>query len=84
MESRFNGKKLDEVEQLKQGKKELVSRTVEDSLQARIDLAHHIQAIAGETGRSDVSVNPKDIRRTRKREKEKTHRDYMKGGKQNA
>lgn len=84
VESRFNGKNLDEVEQLKQGKKELVSQTVEDSLQARIDLVHHIQAIAEETGRSGVSVNPRDIRKTRKREQEKTHRDYMKGGKQNA
>ena len=50
-----------------------------DNLQAQINLAQHIEAIAGSgAGRGDVHM--KNIRSTRRREQTKHHRDYMKEG----
>lgn len=51
-----------------------------NNLQAQIDLAQHIEAIAGAVS-SNADVHMKNIRNTRKREQMKSHRDYMKEGK---
>ena len=54
-------------------------RRTRDNLQAQINLAQHIEAIAGSgAGRGDVHM--KNIRSTRRREQTKHHRDYMKEG----
>lgn len=79
IESRFEGKNLTAVQDLKAAKKTIVKGAVRDNLQAQIDLAQHIEAIAHSVdGHTDVHV--KNIRNTRKREQSKYHRDYMKEG----
>ncbi len=48
-----------------------------NNLQAQINLAQHIEAIANNAcGHSDVHM--KNIRNTRKKEQMKNHQDYMK------
>ena len=79
IESRFEGKDLATVQDLQAAKKTIVKGAVRDNLQARINLAQHIEAIANSTnGHTDVHM--KNIRNTRKREQNKYHRDYMKEG----
>lgn len=79
IESRFEGKNLADVQDLQAAKKMIVKGTARDNLQAQIDLAQHIEAIAHSVdGHTDVHM--KNIRSTRKREQSKYHRDYMKEG----
>lgn len=79
IESRFEGKNLADVQDLQAAKKTIVKGAVRENLQAQIDLAQHIEAIAHSVdGRTDVHM--KNIRNTRKREQSKYHRDYMKEG----
>lgn len=82
IESRFKGKKLDEVEILEQSQKELIKGQIEGNLQAKIELAEHIEVISGQTN-SNKNVNIKQVRKTRKKEQQKTHVDYMKAGEAN-
>ncbi len=77
IESRFEGKALTAVRELQESQRTIARGAVRDNLQAQIDLAHHIEAIAGSgAGRGDVHM--KNIRNTRRREQSKHHRDYMK------
>ena len=79
IEGRYAGKDLNAVQQAQERRKRLVRAAQEESLQAQIDLADHIEAIAGtakRTGETDV----KNIRGNRSREQLRRHRDYMKGG----
>lgn len=79
IESRFNGKSLTQVETLQENQKKLITESCNENLQAKINLATHIETIANSTSTSsDVSL--KDIRKTRQREQMKTHKDFMKGG----
>ncbi|MCM1221699.1 MAG: transposase family protein [Lachnospiraceae bacterium] len=79
IESRFEGKDLSAVQDLQAAKKAIVRGAVRDNLQAQVDLAGHIEAIAhGASIHTDV--NRKDIRNTRRQEQNKSHRDYMKEG----
>jgi hypothetical protein len=79
IESRFEGKDLATVQDLQAAKKTIVKGAARDNLQAQIDLAQHIEAIANSTnGHNDVHM--KNIRNTRKQEQSKCHRDYMKEG----
>lgn len=79
IESRFQRRSLTEVQDLQDGRREMVKEVSEDNLQAQIDLAKHIETIARAICEpSDVKV--KSIRKTRQREQTKTHIDYMKGG----
>ena len=76
IESRFVGKDLATVQDLQTAKKTIVKGAARDNLQAQIDLAQHIEAIANSTnGHNDVHM--KNIRNTRKQEQSKCHRDYM-------
>lgn len=79
IESRYEGMDLTAVEGLQTAQRAITKGAEHDNLQAQIDLARHIEAIAGSSRRStDVSLE--NIRSTRKREQDKHHRDYMKGG----
>lgn len=78
IESRFEGKDLTAVQELQIAQRTITRGAEQDNLQAQIDLARHIEAIAGAVrGSNDVSI--KNIRDTRRREQSKHHRDYMKG-----
>ena len=60
-------------------KYELAKETANDSLQAQIDLSKHIEAIAL-TAAQNINNNLKNIRDTRKKERDATHIDYVKAG----
>jgi len=79
IESRFAGKDLTAVQELQASQRTIVKGSVRDNLQAQINLAQHIEAIAG-CASSHNDVQMKNIRSTRKREQAKHHRDYMKEG----
>ena len=77
IESRFQRKDLTEVQEIQDGQKTIVKSEMRNNLQAQIDLAHHIEAIADSvSGNTDVHM--KNIRSTRKKEQRRCHQDYMK------
>lgn len=78
IESRFEGKDLTAVQELQTAQRTITRGAEQDNLQAQIDLARHIEAIAGSV-RNSADVSIKNIRDTRRREQSKYHRDYMKG-----
>ncbi len=79
IESRYQGKELTAVQELQESQRTITRSAARDNLQAQINLAQHIEAIAGSgAGRGDVHM--KNIRNTRRREQTKNHRDYMKEG----
>ena len=77
IESRFEGKDLTAVQELQASQRAIAKGSVRDNLQAQIDLAQHIEAIAGRAN-AHTDVHMKNIRDTRRREQTKNHRDYMK------
>ena len=64
---------------MQNSQKEIVKSVSEENLQAKIELAEHIQTISSKADRQ-ADVNLKNIRRTRKHEQDKTHIDYVKEG----
>lgn len=81
-ESRFTGLKLEEAEAIKGSQKQHEKSMRSANLQAQIDLAGHIEAIANTAARSG-DTNIKQIRHTRKKEQSKAHIDFVKGGVKN-
>ena len=77
IESRFKGRDLIEVQELQTSQKDITRSVARENLQAQIDLAQHIEAIANNTC-DHTDVHMKNIRSTRKREQMKNHKDYMK------
>ena len=79
IESRFKGRDLIEVQGLQTSQKDITRSVARENLQAQINLAQHIEAIANNTcGHSDVHM--KNVRNTRKKEQMKKHQDYMREG----
>ena len=78
IESRFLEKSLSEVEVLKKGQSQLVKNEVRDNLQAKIDLAEHLQAIA-ENRKNSETVSIKGISDNKKRARREAHVDFMEG-----
>lgn len=78
IEKRFRDKDLIEVQSLQRKHKCIVKDEVEDNLQAKIDLAEHIQTIAN-NAYSYENVNIKEVRNTRKQEQKRTHINYLEG-----
>ena len=76
IERRFANKTLDAVKTMQTARKQVIQSASADNLQAQIDLADHIQVIAGNTTHTDVGL--KNIRSTRKAERSRTHIDYTK------
>ena len=79
IESRYREKSLQEVETMMGMKKELVKVVSSENLQAKVDLAAHIQTIAEMASQKQV-VSLKEIRKNRMRERSRTHLDLVKGG----
>ena len=79
IESRYQSKDLTSVQELQTSQRSIVKASERDNLQAQINLAQHIEVIAGGAG-GHADVHMKNIRSTRKREQTKRHRDYMKEG----
>ena len=82
IENRFAGKRLTAVQAMQTAQKAIIKDSVQDNLQAKIDLADHICTIAsaaGSTGNSQI----KSIRENRKRAQRKSHVDYAKVGRAN-
>lgn len=77
IESRFMGKELEEVTEMKKKQRKLVKDEEVARTQAEIRLAAHIEAISKNAVKSD-KVNIKGVRETRKREQSKQHVDYVK------
>lgn len=78
IESRFEGKDLTVVQSLQTAQSDLAKGANQDNLQARINLARHIEAIAS-NARISVDVSVKNIQDNRKREQSKHHKNYMGG-----
>ena len=78
IEKRYLEKTFEEVELLKSGCDEIIKNAASDNLQAKIDLAKHIQDISRRAGKSE-DIKIKDIRTTRRREQRKRHKDFVKG-----
>lgn len=77
IESRFEGKSLAEVLEMKENQSELVQREKENKLQAEINLASHIQIVAENKKKSGGRIQ--HIRENRKREEQRKHLDIVKG-----
>jgi len=78
-ESRFQHTAVENAKAVKAQQKRLIRSAVENNTQARIDLLNAIDVIAASASkRTDTRVQ--DIRSTRKKERTKAHRDYMRDG----
>jgi len=75
IESRFGGKSLEQVNDIKGQQKALVKDAKEERIQAEIDLANHIQVIAESRGQKSTNKSIKNIRQNREKEKARTHID---------
>lgn len=76
IEARFSGRTLSEVQSLQKRQRELVRSEAQENLQAKIDLAQHIQSIAGRKG-SDGSTGIAGITDTRRKERRRSHKNMM-------
>ena len=77
IETRFEGKSLPEVEGMKEQQRMLVRSEAQKNLQAKIDLAKHIQTITdrkSSNGMTELTGTAK----TRTKERRKAHKDFMK------
>jgi len=79
VESRFAGKDLLEVQSMKSEQRTLERASADANIQAQIDLALHIEAIANGASRHH-DTNISGIRRTRKKEQNRAHVNFMEGG----
>ncbi len=75
--SRFKDKSLATAQGLQTAQRAIVKEAARSNLQAQIDLAQQIEAIA-HSASDHADVHIENIRSTRKREKIKRHRDYVK------
>ena len=78
IESRFKDKSLSDADSLREGQKAVIQQAQKNNVQAKIDLASHILTIAGNAVKHD-DVDIEGVRSARQRERERLHKDYMKG-----
>ncbi len=78
IENRFSGKRLVEVEEIKSQQKTLINESKSEILQAKVDLANHIEVISSTTIKNNKGI--KGIRANRQKEQQKTHIDFVKEG----
>ena len=84
IECRFKGINLSEVQSLQKSHKKVVKGATKDNLQAQIELASHIETIVSSAA-SHKDIDVKGIRKSRQRERDRNHVDYVrKGGVNNA
>lgn len=79
IESRYKSKSLDAVDVMQETQKELVRNAKKENIQAKIELARHIEAISGNAVPSEDN-RIKSVNKTRKREQKRTHIEYLKVG----
>lgn len=77
IDSRYRSKSLSRVNYIKAQQDKLIKKESENSLQARIDLARHIETIADTAEASAQQPVTKDIRKTRKKERRKRHQNLL-------
>lgn len=77
IESRYREKNLTGVQEMKRRQRDLIRQEAENKTQAEIDLAGHINAIAGASG-EQAKPSVKNIRANREREQRKLHKDLGK------
>lgn len=79
IESRFRGKEISEVREMKAEQRKIVRAVAEENLQAQISLAENICTIVDNVTKPQ-KVNMKDIRKNRELEQRRTHLDFTKEG----
>jgi len=79
IETRFENDSLEEVQKFRDSCKNLISENEQKNLQAKVELAKFIEAITDSAERRD-EINLDSVRETRKKERERTHIDFMNGG----
>ena len=79
IEGRFKGMELSDVNSVKEAQKNMGRVLFGANMQAKIDLAAHIETIAHSVSSSD-HANIKGIRTTRRKEQGRAHIDHMRGG----
>ena len=77
IETRFENKSIEEVNNICELQKSIVANSEQESVQAKINLALHIETIVNNVEKSQ-SINIKNINSTRRKERNKNHIDYMK------
>lgn len=77
IEPRFKGKSFEQAGQMFQMQQEIVKSASREDLQGRIDLTSHIEMVVRNTSKKD-SINLKNAREYKNREKRKHHKDFMK------
>lgn len=77
IESRFGGKSLEQVNDIKGQQKALVKDAKKERIQAELDLANHIQVIAESRGQKSTNKSIKNIRQNREKAKVRTHIDLI-------
>ena len=78
IEKRFEGKTCEEVSGMKEKQKTLIENGKKERLQSKIDLATHIETIAGTKKTRQGKAIVKGVIENRQAERRKTHRDYVK------
>lgn len=83
IERKYSGKSLEEVQHLQNSRKTYCRSYMEDNLQAKVELAKHIEAIVDQTKySSDTDI--KGVRKRRKKAVADRHRDLVKEVKSDA
>lgn len=78
IETRFTSKSISEVKELQNKQQTIINENKPITLQAKIDLATHIETISSHSQKGNADI--KGIRSNRQRERQKTHIDYVKEG----
>lgn len=78
IETRFTSKSISEVKELQNKQQTIINENKPITLQAKIDLATHIETISSHKQKGNADI--KGIRSNRKKERQKTHIDYVKDG----
>ena len=78
IENVYSNKSLAEVQALQDKQKNLIKENRTVTLQAKIDLANHLEVISSNAVKGNGDI--KGIRKTRQKERAKTHIDYIKDG----
>lgn len=79
IETQFQHNTLDEIQEIRTKHNSLIRQAQDDTLRAKIALANHIETITNISPKT-IDVNIKGIRKTKTKERIKTHIDYMREG----
>ena len=77
IEARFERKSIKDVNNICELQKNIVANSEQESMQAKINLALHIETILN-NAQNSKSINIKNVNNTRRKERNKNHIDYMK------